>query len=47
MSSSSAAGTLPLEDYQRYGRQMILNGFGLPGRSHTTHACTIFTTSMF
>jgi hypothetical protein len=22
---------LPLEDYQRYGRQMILDGFGLPG----------------
>ncbi|RDB24882.1 Adenylyltransferase and sulfurtransferase MOCS3 [Hypsizygus marmoreus] len=23
---------LPLEDYQRYGRQMILDGFGLPGQ---------------
>jgi len=23
---------LPLQDYQRYGRQMILDGFGLPGR---------------
>jgi len=22
---------LPLDDYQRYGRQMILDGFGLPG----------------
>lgn len=25
--------TLPLEDYKRYGRQMILDGFGLPGES--------------
>ncbi|KAF9463847.1 hypothetical protein BDZ94DRAFT_1282294 [Collybia nuda] len=24
--------TLPLEDYKRYGRQMILDGFGLPGQ---------------
>lgn len=23
--------TLPLDDYQRYGRQMILDGIGLPG----------------
>jgi len=23
---------LPLLDYQRYGRQMILDGFGLPGQ---------------
>jgi hypothetical protein len=23
---------LPLQDYQRYGRQMILDGFGLSGR---------------
>ncbi|OSX59064.1 hypothetical protein POSPLADRAFT_1152237 [Postia placenta MAD-698-R-SB12] len=38
MSSSSAAGTLPLEDYQRYGRQMILNGFGLPGQLKLQHA---------
>ncbi len=22
---------LPLQDYQRYGRQMILDGIGLPG----------------
>lgn len=25
--------TLPLDDYKRYGRQMILDGFGLPGES--------------
>ena len=24
---------LALEDYQRYGRQMILDDFGLPGKS--------------
>ncbi|KII89613.1 hypothetical protein PLICRDRAFT_39723 [Plicaturopsis crispa FD-325 SS-3] len=24
--------TLPLDDYRRYGRQMILDGFGLPGQ---------------
>lgn len=28
-------GTLPLEDYKRYGRQMILDGFGLPGEYFT------------
>ena len=26
------ANSLPLEDYQRYGRQMILEGFGLDGQ---------------
>lgn len=26
-------GKLPLEDYKRYGRQMILEGFGLSGQS--------------
>lgn len=25
---------LPLEDYARYGRQMILDGIGLPGKHH-------------
>lgn len=25
---------LALEDYQRYGRQMILDDFGLPGKSY-------------
>lgn len=25
---------LPLEDYKRYGRQMILDGFGLQGASN-------------
>ena len=24
--------SLPLEDYQRYGRQMIIEGFGLDGQ---------------
>ncbi|KAI0797876.1 hypothetical protein C8Q75DRAFT_709560 [Abortiporus biennis] len=27
-----STGRLPLEDYQRYGRQMILDGFGLEGQ---------------
>lgn len=26
---------LPLLDYQRYGRQMIIDGFGLPGMSYS------------
>lgn len=29
----SHKAVLPLEDYKRYGRQMILDGFGLPGKS--------------
>ncbi|KAI0048995.1 hypothetical protein FA95DRAFT_1557414 [Auriscalpium vulgare] len=29
---SMSADTLPLDDYRRYGRQMILDGFGLPGQ---------------
>jgi adenylyltransferase/sulfurtransferase len=33
----AAASGLHLDDYKRYGRQMILDGIGLPGtrRSHT------------
>jgi hypothetical protein len=27
------ASSLPLDDYKRYGRQMILDGIGLPGTS--------------
>ena len=29
---------LPLDDYQRYGRQMILDGFGLPGMNDSPFA---------
>jgi hypothetical protein len=29
--TSMAAGSLHLDDYKRYGRQMILDGIGLPG----------------
>ncbi|TEB34439.1 hypothetical protein FA13DRAFT_1481490 [Coprinellus micaceus] len=29
---------LPLEDYKRYGRQMILDGFGLQGQVNLSHA---------
>jgi len=32
-----AASDLHLDDYKRYGRQMILDGIGLPG----THAQTL------
>lgn len=28
---ANASGQLLLEDYGRYGRQMIMDGFGLPG----------------
>lgn len=28
---NDVTGQLPLEDYGRYGRQMIMEGFGLPG----------------
>lgn len=31
MSIQSSNPSLPLADYKRYGRQMILNGVGLPG----------------
>jgi molybdopterin/thiamine biosynthesis adenylyltransferase len=30
--SSSGARPLSLDEYERYGRQMILPGFGLPGQ---------------
>jgi hypothetical protein len=33
---------LPLQDYQRYGRQMILDGIGLPGEFVTSASVTIF-----
>jgi hypothetical protein len=29
--TSMAASSLHLDDYKRYGRQMILDGIGLPG----------------
>ncbi|KZT65865.1 hypothetical protein DAEQUDRAFT_746819 [Daedalea quercina L-15889] len=32
MTHDSSGTLLPLEDYKRYGRQMILDGFGLPGQ---------------
>lgn len=32
---------LPLEDYQRYGRQMILDGFGLPGQIKLSNASVV------
>ncbi|KAF8058719.1 hypothetical protein FPV67DRAFT_1428363 [Lyophyllum atratum] len=32
---------LPLEDYQRYGRQMILDGFGLPGQLKLQEASVV------
>lgn len=28
----SNIGALPLQDYRRYGRQMIIDGLGLPGK---------------
>ena len=31
-----AASSLHLDDYKRYGRQMILEGIGLPGSSVQT-----------
>jgi hypothetical protein len=33
---------LPLQDYRRYGRQMILDGFGLPGAGFRTIAMDSF-----
>ncbi|KAH9958540.1 hypothetical protein BC827DRAFT_1261225 [Russula dissimulans] len=36
-----AAGTLHLDDYKRYGRQMILDGIGLPGQLKLQHAAVI------
>lgn len=32
VASSSSSNSLTLEEYKRYGRQMILEGFGLPGQ---------------
>ncbi|KAF8958325.1 hypothetical protein BDZ97DRAFT_1923779 [Flammula alnicola] len=32
---------LPLQDYQRYGRQMILDGFGLPGQVKLREASVV------
>lgn len=38
--------SLTLEEYRRYGRQMILRGFGLPGESprhcFPLRLCTIY-----
>lgn len=31
---NASALPMPLEDYKRYGRQMILEDFGLPGAHH-------------
>ena len=36
--SSSTARPLSLDEYERYGRQMILPGFGLPGQLKLKHA---------
>lgn len=32
-----AANPLPIDDYKRYGRQMVLAGIGLPGPSPSCH----------
>ncbi|KDR79056.1 hypothetical protein GALMADRAFT_138015 [Galerina marginata CBS 339.88] len=32
---------IPLQDYQRYGRQMILDGFGLPGQVKLRHSSVV------
>ncbi|EPQ54132.1 hypothetical protein GLOTRDRAFT_116767 [Gloeophyllum trabeum ATCC 11539] len=37
----SAAGLNHLDDYQRYGRQMILDGFGLPGQVALQNASVV------
>jgi len=36
--SSSTTRQLSLDEYERYGRQMILPGFGLPGQLKLKHA---------
>jgi hypothetical protein len=36
--SSSTPRPLSLDEYERYGRQMILPGFGLPGQLKLKHA---------
>jgi hypothetical protein len=36
--STSATRPLSLDEYERYGRQMILPGFGLPGQLKLKHA---------
>jgi len=36
-----AAGTLHLDDYKRYGRQMILDGIGLPGQLKLQQAAVV------
>ncbi len=36
-------GQLPLDDYRRYGRQMILDGFGLEGVERVSIADLVLT----
>ncbi|KAI0926409.1 hypothetical protein AcW1_008592 [Taiwanofungus camphoratus] len=38
---SEGSPGLPLEDYRRYGRQMILDGFGLPGQLKLRQASVV------
>jgi len=38
-----AASSLHLDDYKRYGRQMILDGIGLPGKRSLEKKTSVFT----
>ncbi|PCH42613.1 hypothetical protein WOLCODRAFT_163919 [Wolfiporia cocos MD-104 SS10] len=41
MTRNASSAQLSLEDYRRYGRQMILNGFGLPGQLKLQQASVV------
>ena len=47
MYNSSSDPTLPLDDYRRYGRQMIIDGFGLPGSAHSLTWLNVCTNALY